>query len=67
MTTQKQNKPKAYIKADAKNSGALWLVVEREQKHPDENVAYAILEDEVEAIMQACNNYCVKRNQKNDK
>lgn len=62
---------RAYIKPDAKKSGALWLIVERGKKSPEvevimgqfrdedvsENVAYAILDDEVEVIMQACSDY----------
>lgn len=55
---------KAYIKKDTKNSKALWLIVETENKpaeietimgtlrteDSEGNVAYAIVEEEVEAI-----------------
>lgn len=62
---------KAYIKQDTKNSKALWLIVETEDK-PAEietimgtlrtedsagNVAYAIVEEEVEAIRDACDKW----------
>jgi len=55
---------KAYIKKDTKNSKALWLIVDTENKpaeietimgtlrteDSEGNVAYAIVEEEVEAI-----------------
>lgn len=67
---------KAYIKKDTKNSKALWLIVETEDK-PAEietimgtlrtedfegNVAYAIVEEEVEAIRDACDKWLKNKN-----
>lgn len=66
---------KAYIKRDTKKSEALWLIVERGKLPADvekimgmfrdeddaENMAYPILEDEIDAIMQACIDWCVQR------
>jgi len=50
-------KPKAKI-IEAKNPDALWLMVDREE---DDNTAYAILPDEVEAIRNACHEYLKNR------
>jgi hypothetical protein len=61
----------AYIKQDTKNSDALWLIVEREDK-PAEiegimgilrtedsagNVAFPFLKDEIKLIKKACEDY----------
>ena len=57
---------KAYIKKDTKESDALWLIVEREDIKADRkedsagNIAYAIIEDEVKLIRDACNDYLKK-------
>ena len=62
---------KAYIKPDTKNSDALWLIIEREDK-PAEikgimgilrtedsagNVAFPFLKDEIKLIKKACEDY----------
>ena len=71
-------KVKAYIKKD--KGDARWLIVERvgesaeveaildqfRSEDSDNNVAYAILENEIQAIMQACMDYLVERD-KNEK
>ena len=66
-------KIKAYIKKD--KGDARWLIVERvgepaavntilgqfRSEDSDSNVAYPILENEIQAIMQACMDYLAKR------
>ena len=67
-------KIKAYIKKD--KGDAMWLIVERiggsaeveailgqlRSEDDDNNVAYPILENEIQAIMRACLDYLVEKN-----
>lgn len=65
---------KAYITPDTKKKDAFWLVIERTPKSPEleaimgafrdedlsDNVAYPVLEEEIEAIRDACKNWLQK-------
>jgi hypothetical protein len=67
---------KAYIKQEKKNSKEFWLFVDRglqsekvesimgmfREEDDEDSVAYPILEDEIEAIRDACNEYLNSKN-----
>ena len=74
IQAKKHEKIKAYIKKD--KGDARWLIVERvgesaeveaiqgqfRSEDDDNNVAYPILENEIQAIMRACLDYLVEKN-----